>query len=821
MSLPLISEKNNCLSSPSLKRPHDATVCEIKKSRTIPGFLIEDESDDDELLQIHDLPHKRRSCYPDRDKIRLETENAIFTEPEIGPAALDILAQLSKEKENVANHGITDPLGTSLASGEISTTVEESPHDADATVIIEIKTCSGKAIPIRSRKRTDAVSMEEFLDARSTTKAGQAKKSYYGINLHEIIDEATWEEGDNKPENESDSILLSTEDNISETSSYRSLMWTEKYRAKNFVELIGDNRTHRQILRWLKVWDPIVFPGSRNSKLTPKKSGSIEDEERHHKILLLAGPPGLGKTTMAHVCARQAGYEVVEINASDERNQGVVHNRIKTIVGTESVKTGSIMKSKSRLVKSHAHPICVVVDEVDGVDSGSGDGGFIKALIDLLLLDKRNTSDPVKNNTAYQHKKKRVDNFKLLRPLILICNDVYHPNLRPLRQSNFAEIIHVRNPSLDNVVTRLKFVFKKENIDCDEDAVRRLCELTWEVNSSEAQKGKEGSCHGDLRSILMVGEWAARKLKFLREKNKGSRLTRKWVDQNLASNLTHDGGEGRGGGRGGAREVVKRVFLEGAGFPKTTFKPVSVQHDLPKTLLGVAEQAKKVGMKRLRDEVESNDINRIILEIFSQYPNQPFNDDSVLSKPMAAYEWLHFYDSCSSQVFSGQNFELVPYLSQPVLACHHLFASPARYSRSDGYEAKRPVDDDKQTQNLPFTGPRADYDAFEAEKSNRAIVQALLSDLEAVHRRSFRSPKHISIELLPYLIRMLTPGIKPVIVGGSGGRKPIGSVRKESEKAMVQRAVVLMRNLRVTFEERKMEAGHAGNSVASIYHMEP
>lgn len=29
----------------------------------------------------------------------------------------------------------------------------------------------------------------------------------------------------------------------------------------------------------------------------------------------MSGPPGLGKTTLAHVVARQAGYEVFEINA--------------------------------------------------------------------------------------------------------------------------------------------------------------------------------------------------------------------------------------------------------------------------------------------------------------------------------------------------------------------------------------------------------------------------------------------------------------------------------------------------------------------------
>lgn len=35
----------------------------------------------------------------------------------------------------------------------------------------------------------------------------------------------------------------------------------------------------------------------------------------HCQLLLISGPPGLGKTTLAHVIAAQAGYEVVEINA--------------------------------------------------------------------------------------------------------------------------------------------------------------------------------------------------------------------------------------------------------------------------------------------------------------------------------------------------------------------------------------------------------------------------------------------------------------------------------------------------------------------------
>ena len=60
----------------------------------------------------------------------------------------------------------------------------------------------------------------------------------------------------------------------------------------------------------------------RNCRTREKKSALIFIEIEYSPNSfrsLLYGPPGLGKTTLAHVVANHAGYNVVEINASDDR----------------------------------------------------------------------------------------------------------------------------------------------------------------------------------------------------------------------------------------------------------------------------------------------------------------------------------------------------------------------------------------------------------------------------------------------------------------------------------------------------------------------
>ncbi|KAK5086909.1 Chromosome transmission fidelity protein 18 [Lithohypha guttulata] len=703
---------------------------------------------------------------------------------------------------------------------------------------INLQTTSGGSIRVIPRKKQATQTYEQVIAGRSVTNEGRAKRAYYGVDIHELVNEAKIQreldqaEKELRAQREADidiqpSIELARpQSSHSETGRRVSKhqMWTEKYRAKKFTELVGDERTHRSVLRWLKAWDNIVFPGAAKKK-TKKVYEDNNDgqEQQHRKIMLLTGPPGLGKTTLAHVCAKQAGYEVLEINASDDRSRDVVKGRIKDALGTETVR-GIQEEGKTRKA---GRPVCVVVDEVDGVVTGSGgsggEGGFMKALIDLVQLDQKNASMNTTAPTATQSKRKG-DKFKMLRPLILICNDVYAPSLRPLRNSSMAEIVHVRRPPIDKVIARLKSVFEKENIRCDNDAVRRLCEDCWGMGSRKQNSNTaKGAGEGDIRGVLVQGEWFASKLR-ISDSGADSRLTRKWVEAQLSETPLKGH---KGLGRGGIREVIDRIFLEGAGLPhQQTALSADEARQIKESenhALGVADLRKRSAIHALREMANTcGDHDRLMTDCFQTYTSQVFQDDTFLSKPNASYDWLHFHDSLSGRIFSGQEWELGGYLSTSACAFHNLFASMEGTSSSSN--------DVEKQENMelahPFSGSRADFASHEALKQNRTALVEMQSGFSADLLRLFSSIDNVAAELVPHVYRMISPDVKPVVVGGSAGGPSVASVRKESERNCVGRSVGVMSALNVSFEKVRIENEREGSSMGTMnggwaFRMEP
>ena len=121
------------------------------------------------------------------------------------------------------------------------------------------------------------------------------------------------------------------------------MMWSEKYRPKNLLEMIGNEEAKESFVKWLGKW----IKGT--------------------KPLLLVGPPGIGKTTMAVLGAKQFGYDLISMNASDVRSKQKIQEILNPILGNSSV-LGKPM---------------IFIDEVDGIH-GRSDFGGVEALVDIL-----------------------------------------------------------------------------------------------------------------------------------------------------------------------------------------------------------------------------------------------------------------------------------------------------------------------------------------------------------------------------------------------------------------------------------------------------
>jgi DNA polymerase III delta prime subunit len=80
----------------------------------------------------------------------------------------------------------------------------------------------------------------------------------------------------------------------------------------------------------------------------------------YRSVVLLYGPPGIGKTTMALASVRTVGMEPIEINASQSmRSHGDVSNLINSCQYPRTI---------SSLIRGDQKTMCLILDEIDGSD---------------------------------------------------------------------------------------------------------------------------------------------------------------------------------------------------------------------------------------------------------------------------------------------------------------------------------------------------------------------------------------------------------------------------------------------------------------------
>ena len=108
-------------------------------------------------------------------------------------------------------------------------------------------------------------------------------------------------------------------------------LFIEKYRPKNLKEIVLEDHVRQKIEQF------------------------IQNKSIPH--LLFTGPPGIGKTSLAKIIAKELGSDYIYINASDESGIDTVRNKIQnfaqTVAFTDTVKI-------------------VILDEFEGTAGGGG-----------------------------------------------------------------------------------------------------------------------------------------------------------------------------------------------------------------------------------------------------------------------------------------------------------------------------------------------------------------------------------------------------------------------------------------------------------------
>ncbi len=198
-----------------------------------------------------------------------------------------------------------------------------------------------------------------------------------------------------------------------------SAEWTEKYRPKKLRDVVGNE----EAIEKLTEWSDEVF------------------KAKSKKAALLVGPAGCGKTSAAYALASEKGWEAIELNASDQRSEGV----IKRIVGPAS--TSNTFSQTTRLI---------ILDEADNLH-GKEDRGGTKAITEIV---KRST-----------------------QPLILTANDKYKMGKGLLRYCKTIEFKRLE----ERIISRaLRKISRSEGIEIEDNALLTLAK----------------NAHGDLRSAI-------------------------------------------------------------------------------------------------------------------------------------------------------------------------------------------------------------------------------------------------------------------------------------------------------------------------------